>query len=104
MERRRVLLGGVGNRIVTLRLNTITQHNRWQVFRGESTERRHLIFSAKISSGWFSRTTKLDVFLANNTRKDACDFRVVKSSSRLSEPPSCTIYAGESSTIVDQVL
>lgn len=102
MRRRRVLLDGAGNPIVTLREKAMSRHHRWQVFRGESTERRHLIFSAKISSGWFSRTTKLDVFLANNTRKDACDFRVVKSSSRLSEPPSCTIYAGESSTIVDQ--
>lgn len=104
MRRRRVLLDGAGNPIVTLREKAISQHHRWQVFRGESTERRHLIFSAKIArSGWFSSTTKLDVFLANNTREDVCDFRVVKGSSWLFEPSSCTIYAGKSSAIVAQM-
>lgn len=103
MHRRRVLLDGAGNPIVTLREKAISQHHRWQVFRGQSTEPRDLIFSAKISSGWSFRTTKFDVFLANNTREDVCDFRVVKSSSWSFEPSSYTIYAGKSSAIVAQV-
>ncbi|KDO37951.1 hypothetical protein CISIN_1g039929mg, partial [Citrus sinensis] len=69
-----------------------------QVFRGESTEPQDLIFSAKMSSMWNVRT-KLDVFLANNTKEDVCDFRVKGSWFER----SCTIYAGESSTIIAQM-
>lgn len=99
IHQRRVLLDGAGNPIVTLREKAMTAHHRWQVFRGESTESQDLIFSAKTSSVWNVRT-KLDVFLANNTKEDVCDFRVKGSWFER----SCTIYAGESSTIVAQVL
>lgn len=98
IHQRRVLLDGAGNPIVTLREKAMTAHHRWQVFRGESTEPQDLIFSAKTSSVWNVRT-KLDVFLANNTKEDVCDFRVKGSWFER----SCTIYAGESSTIVAQM-
>lgn len=103
MHRRRVLLDGAGNPIVTLREKAMSRHHRWQVFRGESTETRDLIFSAKISSLWSFKSTELDVFLATNTREDVCDFRIVEGSSRLFEPSSCTIYAGKSSAVVAQM-
>ncbi|ESR42770.1 protein LURP-one-related 15 [Citrus sinensis] len=104
MRRRRVLLDGAGNPIATIREKAMSRHRRWQVFRGESSDPRDLIFSAKISSLWSFKTTKLNVFLANNTREDVCDFRVVEGSSWLFEPSSCTIYAGKSSAIVAQML
>ncbi|GAY32177.1 hypothetical protein CUMW_000980 [Citrus unshiu] len=99
IHQRRVLLDGAGNPILTLREKAMTAHHRWQqVFRGESTEPQDLIFSAKMSSMWNVRT-KLDVFLANNTKEDVRDFRVKGSWFER----SCTIYAGESSTIIAQM-
>ncbi|XP_031267648.1 protein LURP-one-related 10-like [Pistacia vera] len=95
---RRVLLDSTGNPIVTLRRKIMTAHDRWQVFRGESTELSDLIFTAKRSS-MFQLKTKLDVFLANNTKEDVCDFKI--KGSWLER--SCVIYAGESSTVVAQM-
>ncbi|KAI4353500.1 hypothetical protein L6164_002445 [Bauhinia variegata] len=94
----RVLLDAAGNPIVTLRRKIMTAHDRWQAFRGESTEPKDLIFSLKRSS-MFQLKTKLDVFLANNTSEEVCDFKVKGSWFER----SCTIYAGESSTIVAQM-
>ncbi|KAH9673243.1 protein LURP-one-related 15 [Citrus sinensis] len=71
IHQRRVLLDGAGNPILTLREKAMTAHHR----------------------------TKLDVFLANNTKEDVCDFRVKGSWFER----SCTIYAGESSTIIAQM-
>ncbi|XVE84383.1 hypothetical protein DITRI_Ditri17bG0007900 [Diplodiscus trichospermus] len=95
---RRVLLDATGNPIVTLKMKLMSAHDRWQVFRGDSTDSSDLIFSAKRSS-MLQLKTKLDVFLANNTKEDVCDFKVKGSWSER----SCVIYAGESSTIVAQV-
>lgn len=44
--------------------------------------------------------TKLDVFLAGNTKEDVCDFKV--RGSWLER--SCIVYAGESNNIVAQVI
>ncbi|KAJ4704306.1 LURP-one-like protein [Melia azedarach] len=98
LHQRRVLVDRAGNAIVTLREKAMTAHHRWQVFRGESTEPQDLLFSAKTSS-MFNIRTKLDVFLANNTKQEVCDFKV--KGSWLER--SCTVYAGESSTIVAQM-
>lgn len=76
----------------------MTTHDRWQVFRGESMEMKDLIFSVKRSS-FFQLKTKLDVFLANNTKEEVCDFKVKGSWFER----SCVVYAGESLTIVAQV-
>ncbi|KAK8548169.1 hypothetical protein V6N12_061087 [Hibiscus sabdariffa] len=76
----------------------MSAHDRWQVFRGESTDASDLLFSAKRSS-MFQLKTKLDVFLANNTREEVCDFKVKGSWFER----SCAVYAGESSTIVTQM-
>lgn len=76
----------------------MTAHDRWQAFRGESTEEKDLIFQLKRSS-LIQFKTKLDVFLAHNTKEDVCDFKV--KGSWLER--SCIVYAGESNTIVAQV-
>ncbi|KAK3227448.1 hypothetical protein Dsin_007310 [Dipteronia sinensis] len=76
----------------------MSAHDRWQVFRGESTDQKDLIFTAKRSS-MFQLKTKLDVFLANNTKEDVCDFKVKGSWFER----SCVVYAGESDTIVAQM-
>ncbi|KDO63310.1 hypothetical protein CISIN_1g023131mg [Citrus sinensis] len=99
IQDRRVLLDASGNPIVTLQQKLMSAHDRWQVFRGESTESCDLIFTAKRSSV-FQLKTKLDVFLANN-REDVCDFKV--KGGWLDR--SCVVYAGDpdSSTIVAHV-
>ncbi|RDX75902.1 Protein LURP-one-related 15, partial [Mucuna pruriens] len=95
---RRVLVGAAGNPIVTLRRKIMTAHDRWQAFRGESTDPKDLIFSLKRSS-LIQLKTKLDVFLAHNTKEDVCDFKVKGSWFER----SCAVYAGESDNIVAQM-
>jgi len=73
-------------------------HDRWEAYMGESTNAKDLVFTLKRSS-IMQLKTKLDVFLANNTKEDICDFKV--KGSWLER--SCTIYAGESNNIVAQV-
>ncbi|KOM37393.1 hypothetical protein LR48_Vigan03g077500 [Vigna angularis] len=76
----------------------MTAHDRWQAFRGESTDAKDLIFSLKRSS-FIQLKTKLDVFMANNTRQDICDFKVKGSWFER----SCVVYAGESNNIIAQM-
>ncbi|XVF29657.1 hypothetical protein REPUB_Repub15cG0141000 [Reevesia pubescens] len=95
---RQVLIDAAGNPIVTLKRKFMSVHDRWQVFRGDSTDSSDLIFSVKLSS-IFQLKTKFDVFLANNIKEDVCDFNVKGRDFGI----SCVIYAGESSTIVAQM-
>ncbi|GLU14485.1 hypothetical protein SLE2022_310500 [Rubroshorea leprosula] len=95
---RRVMLDAAGTPIVTLRPKLMTVHDRWEAFRGESTEEKDLLFRVKRSS-LIQLKTKLHVFLANNTKEEVCDFRV--EGSWLER--SCIIYAGESNTIIAQM-
>ncbi|WVZ05170.1 hypothetical protein V8G54_018516 [Vigna mungo] len=102
---RRVLLDAAGHPLATLRRKMMTAHDRWQAFRGESTDDKDLIFSLKRSS-LIQFKTKLDVFLglknlflANNTKEDICDFKVKGSWFER----SCAVYAGESNNIVAQM-
>ncbi|PIN01901.1 hypothetical protein CDL12_25586 [Handroanthus impetiginosus] len=95
---RRVILDVAGRPIVTLRRKILSAHSRWQVFRGDSSEAKDLIFSAKRSS-MIQYKTKLHVFLANNTSDDVCDYTVKGSWFE----KSCVVYAGDSSTIVAQM-
>ncbi|KAK2973893.1 hypothetical protein RJ640_025602 [Escallonia rubra] len=92
---RRTLVDAAGNPIITFRPKCWTSHHRWRVFTGDSKDLANLLFSAKISS-IFQLKTKLNVYLANNTREDLCDFKVEGSWSG----GKCTIYAGESSTTI----
>ncbi|GMI89925.1 hypothetical protein like AT5G01750 [Hibiscus trionum] len=89
LHHRRILLDGAGNPIVTLKRKMVSAHDKWQVFKGESTDASDLLFSARRSS-MFQLKTKLDVFLANNTKEEVCDFKVKGSWSER----SCVVYAG----------
>lgn len=79
-------------------MQKLTYHSRWEVFSGESTDKKDLIFSVKRSS-MFQFHTKLHVFLANNTSEEYCDFKLKGSF----HETSCDIYAGNSSTPIAQV-
>ncbi|KAK3227449.1 hypothetical protein Dsin_007311 [Dipteronia sinensis] len=95
---RRVILDNAGNPIVTLSQKTLTAHNRWEVFRGDSIDYDDMIFSAKKSS-IIQLKTELDVYLANNVNEYVSDFKV--KGGWLEQ--SCTVYAGESNAIVAQM-
>ncbi|KAJ9179629.1 hypothetical protein P3X46_007979 [Hevea brasiliensis] len=95
---RRFLQDAAGNTLVTLRQKIMTAHRRWEVFRGESTDAKDLLFSAKKSS-ILQFKTELDVFLGSNTSEDVPDFKVKGTW----KERSCTIYLGLSNTIVAQM-
>ncbi|OVA17234.1 LURP1-like domain [Macleaya cordata] len=95
---RRLLLDGAGNPLVSLQQKILTAHRRWQVYKGDSSDSKALLFSVKKSS-LLQFKTHLHVFLASNTKEDVCDFRI--EGSWLAR--SCVIYHGDSSNIVAQM-
>ncbi|KAL8497126.1 hypothetical protein ACS0TY_020706 [Phlomoides rotata] len=98
MHDRRVLLDAARNPLLTFQQKLLTAHRRWQAFRGESTLEKDLIFSVKKSS-LLQFKTKLDIFFANNTKEDMCDFRIEGSWFER----SCVIYAGNTNHIIAQM-
>ncbi|KAI3732592.1 hypothetical protein L1987_63798 [Smallanthus sonchifolius] len=95
---RRVLLDAAGNPILSFQKKLISVHNRWVVFRGDSSDSKDMIFSAKQSSLIQFKTT-LDVFLGHNEKENVCNFKVKGSWF----DRSCTIYAGDGTTIIAQM-
>ncbi|XP_010553137.1 PREDICTED: protein LURP-one-related 15 [Tarenaya hassleriana] len=95
---KRILLDASGSPVVTLREKIMSMHDRWQVFRGGSTEARDLLYTVKRSS-MLQFKTKLDVFLSHNKDEKRCDFRVKGSWFER----SCVVYAGDSDSIVAQM-
>ncbi|KAL4606405.1 hypothetical protein ACB092_09G100100 [Castanea dentata] len=91
----RIIVDAAGNPIVTIQDKVLIAHNRWQAFRGESTDSKNLLFSARTRSMLYLKT-KLDVYFAHNTTEKVCDFKV--EGSWLDR--SCVIYAGGSSTVI----
>ncbi|KAI6673296.1 hypothetical protein NL676_001202 [Syzygium grande] len=94
-----VLNDAASNAIVSLQQKILTAHRRWQAYRGDNSGSGDLIFMAKKSSLMRTHGTELDVFLAANTREETCDFKV--KGSWLER--SCTIYAGNSTTVIAQM-
>ncbi|KAJ4849600.1 hypothetical protein Tsubulata_045229, partial [Turnera subulata] len=98
----KTIFDAAGNPVVTLRRKSncvnwsptyaqaMTLHSRWKAFRGDGKDSKDLLFRVNMHSV-FNMSKTLDVFLANNTAKEVCDFKVKASlSSR-----SCTVYAGD---------
>ncbi|CAA0836228.1 Protein LURP-one-related 15 [Striga hermonthica] len=98
LHEKRTLLDAAGNPIVTFRQKMLSARSRWQVFRGESTDPKDMLFSVRRSS-FLQLKTKLDVFLASNVSEQVCDFRVEGNWFE----SSCVIYAGKSNNIVAQM-
>ncbi|KAI3968320.1 hypothetical protein MKW92_052309 [Papaver armeniacum] len=92
---RRVLVDAAGVPLVTLQQKILTCHRRWQVYRGDSSDSKDLLFSVKKSS-LLQIKTSLHVFLASNTAEEACDFKIKGSY----YAHSCVIYHGNSNNIV----
>jgi len=74
-------------------------HDRWEAYRGESTNSKDLIFTLRKSSR-LQLKTKLHVFLAGNTKENVCNFKVKGSWFGR----SCIVYAGDTNNIVAQVI
>ncbi|KAL1191993.1 Protein LURP-one-related 15 [Cardamine amara subsp. amara] len=96
---KRILLDGSGSQVLTLREKIVSMHDRWQVFRGGSTEQGDLLYTVKKTSMVQLIRTKLEVFLSHNKEEKTCDFRVKGNWSE----NSCIVYAGESDAIVAQM-
>ncbi|GAA0145787.1 hypothetical protein LIER_05899 [Lithospermum erythrorhizon] len=94
---RRVLLDATGLPILSLRQKMFSLHSRWEVFRGDSSDSRNLIFSARKSS-LIQFRTELNVFLAKNKSEHLYDFKVIGSWLE----KSCVIFSGDS-TIIGQM-
>eukprot|EP00262_Sarcandra_glabra_P003490 TRINITY_DN14228_c0_g1_i1.p1 TRINITY_DN14228_c0_g1~~TRINITY_DN14228_c0_g1_i1.p1 ORF type:complete len:208 (-),score=9.83 TRINITY_DN14228_c0_g1_i1:216-839(-) len=95
---RRVLLDISGNPLISLQQKILSAHRRWQVFRGDSSDSKDLLFTVKKSS-LMQIKTSLDVFLASNISENVCDFKIKGSYFER----SCAIYSGESNVIVAQM-
>ncbi|WMV45183.1 hypothetical protein MTR67_038568 [Solanum verrucosum] len=95
LRERRVLVDGAGNPLITFQQKLLTAHNRWQAFRGESTDPKQLLFSVKKSGLLQFLKTKLDVFLATNTKEEVSDFKIEGSWME----KSCVIYASNSTEV-----
>ncbi|XP_020266053.1 protein LURP-one-related 15-like [Asparagus officinalis] len=87
-----------GRPLFTLKSKSLTAHKRWQVFKGESTNAKDLLFSIKQSSAFQSRR-EYDMFFFTNKKEKTCDFKIKGSISK----KKCTVYQGESSFIVAQM-
>lgn len=72
---------------------------KWEVFIGNSTRSRDLLFTVKRTS-LFQVKTSLGAFLARNTSEQVCDFKI---KGRSYYERSCDNYLGNSNTMVAQV-
>ncbi|XP_027927116.1 protein LURP-one-related 15-like [Vigna unguiculata] len=96
---RRVLYDNAKNPIVTFYKKSSEE---CKVFKGESSDSSKFLFRVKKmkkSSTIPCGITKLNVFLAKNRDEEKSDFRVIIYGSKR----SCSVYVGESPTIVTQV-
>lgn len=98
IRHRRVLLDAAGQPILTMLEKVFSMHNRWEVFRGDSSNESDLLFTAKKSS-IFQLKTEMDIFLASNTAQQACDFKIKGSYFER----SCAFYLGNSSSMIAQM-
>ncbi|KAJ8511536.1 hypothetical protein OPV22_001970 [Ensete ventricosum] len=93
-----VVVDASGKPVISMREKLRSLHDRWQVFKGDSSDPKDLLFSVRRSSPLQFKTV-LDVFLAANTKEEACDFKM-KGSYR---KRSCTVYKGDASTVAAQM-
>ncbi|XP_065030623.1 protein LURP-one-related 15-like [Musa acuminata AAA Group] len=98
LRNRQVVVDASGKPVISMQQKLRSIHDRWQVFKGNSSDPKHLLFSVKRSSA-LQFKTELDVFLAANTKEEVCDFKI-KGSFR---KRSFTVYKGDSSMVIAQM-
>ncbi|KAI3958085.1 hypothetical protein MKW98_020727 [Papaver atlanticum] len=95
---RLILVDAAGVPVVSLKPMKWSPHQRWKVYRGDSSDSKDLLFTVK-KSHYLQFKIELDVFLASNTTEDVCNFKVKQN---LSEK-SCVIYQGNSDNIIAEM-
>ncbi|KAL6595120.1 hypothetical protein ACP70R_048223 [Stipagrostis hirtigluma subsp. patula] len=98
VRHRRVLLDAAGQPLLTMVEKVFSMHNRWEVYRGDSTNSSDLLFTAKKTS-IIQLKTEMDVFLAGNTAEQVCDFKIKGSYFER----SCAFYLGNTNTMIAQM-
>ncbi|RZC84296.1 hypothetical protein C5167_047082 [Papaver somniferum] len=96
--KRRILVDAAGVPIVSLEEKKFSAHDRWRVYRGDSSDSKDLLFGVKRSK-FIQLRTELDVFLASNTAEDVCDFKIKQNYRR----KSVVIYQGDSQNIIAEM-
>ncbi|CAM0877268.1 unnamed protein product [Alopecurus aequalis] len=99
--RRRCLLADAHRRpVLTVQESALVMNKRWKVFRGDSTNRRDLLFTvlkpSVIPLRW---STRVSVFLASNDAEQAPDFRVTGSY----HDGACSVSLGDSNTVIAKI-
>ncbi|CAL9782915.1 unnamed protein product [Musa acuminata subsp. burmannicoides] len=64
-----VVVDASGKPVNSMREKLRSVHDRWQVFKGDSSDRKYLLFSVRRSSSLQVKTV-LDVFLAANIKEE----------------------------------
>ncbi|CAL9207494.1 unnamed protein product [Musa hybrid cultivar] len=64
-----VVVDDSGKPVIAMREKLRSVHDRWQVFKGDSSDPKYLLFSVKRSSSLQVKTV-LDVFLAANAKEE----------------------------------
>ncbi|KAJ4704303.1 LURP-one-like protein [Melia azedarach] len=95
---KRKILDPAENPLVTVSEKVFSLHQKHFAFRGDSTDPKDLLFTVQRSSAMQLKTT-LNVYLANNTKQEVCDFKVKGSWTER----SCIVYAGETNAILAQM-
>ncbi|KAJ0978326.1 hypothetical protein J5N97_013800 [Dioscorea zingiberensis] len=72
--------------------------DRWEAFKGDSKDKKDLLFSVKRKS-MLQLRTELEVFLAGNEMENECDFKIKGEFYK----KSSIIYKGNTSTVVAQM-
>ncbi|MCL7021516.1 hypothetical protein MKW94_005518 [Papaver nudicaule] len=91
------LVDAAGLPVMSLKPVAFSQHSRWNVYRGDSSESKDVLFTVKLSK-IFQSKTNLDVFLASNTAQDVCDFKIKQRDSK-----TTFIYRGDSDNIIAEM-
>ncbi|KAL6636671.1 hypothetical protein ACP70R_024243 [Stipagrostis hirtigluma subsp. patula] len=100
LRRRCVLVDADRRPVLTVQESALLLNTRWKVFRGESTNRRDLLFTVvKPSVIQLRWSTKVSVFLASNDAEQACDFRITGSY----HDGVCAVSLGDSDTVIAKI-
>ncbi|KAG2544925.1 protein LURP-one-related 15-like [Panicum virgatum] len=100
LRRRCVLVDADRRPVLTVQESALMLSTRWKVFRGDSTNRRDLLFTVvKPSVIQLRGPTKVNVFLASNDAEQACDFRITGSY----HDGACAVSLGDSDTVIAKI-
>ncbi|KAF7075507.1 hypothetical protein CFC21_080281 [Triticum aestivum] len=96
---RTALADASGNHLMRFRRKWMGSHHGWQVFRGESFDPNNLAFTVEPDKR-FQINATMKLFLAANSTRQRCDYRV--QGSFLTK--SLKVYKGDSSQVVAQMV